>query len=444
MKQNAIVFVDVDDSEYTCYRYREPHFLAARKRGLACLTVAKKGRRHLARLYADSDHLFLVERLDEETLLNVVEKVSKEYRLAAIFSYAGQATPDGQIGVTVANVCRVLGLHYSSPEGINACNDKFEMRRRLDEHAIPSVSYALCQSEAELIAGGLRIGYPLIAKPRFGARSAFIKKCKTEAELLEHYRVYQLGFDRSLSASSFGSCDIGVDNNVPGATILLEEWIEGIEGTVECVATEKTVYPLIINEKLLMTDRSHTVLENLLITPPASFSSAQEKIIRDYARDCIEALGLNRAIAHVEFKMTHKGPLVIEVNPRLGGLYVDFAFTDIAELYPWDTYLDLLLNKTFLAASLRLAAERVRNTSRSYSMMAFYPDSPGVFKGFAGLNAVESNKKIREFDQFPFGSTVCSETEEYYLLKCWAEVKDSADAKALYQMLSRNINPIIE
>ena len=444
MKPDAIIFVDVDDSEYTCYRYREPHFLAARKRGLACLTVAKKDRRHLTRLYAESDELFLVERLDEESLLNAVEKVSKEYRLAAVFSYAGQATPDGQIGVTVANVCRSLGLHHSSPEGINACNDKFVMRRRLDEHAIPSVSYVLCQNEAELIAGGLEIGYPLIAKPRFGARSAFIKKCKTEAELLEHYRVYQLGFDRSLSASSFGGCDSGSKKNIPGTTILLEEWIEGVEGTVECVVTENAVYPLIINEKLLMTDRSHTILENLLITPPESFSSVQEKIIRDYACQCIEALGLNRAIAHVEFKMTHKGPRLIEVNPRLGGLYVDLAFTEIAGLCPWETYLDLLLNKSCLATRLRLAEKRVRNTSMRYSMMAFYPNSSGVFKAFAGLNAVESSAKILEFDHFPFGSTVCSETEEYYLLKCWTEVESSAEAKAFYQMLSRNINPIIE
>lgn len=445
MNKDAIVFVDVDESEQPCYYYREPHFSVARQRGLVCLTVAKAQRPFLSRLSTHSDRVILIEELDECSLSRLILELSCEFRISALFCYPGQAGPNGQVGVIVARVCRQLGLHHASPESINACNDKFAMRKRLRESGLNSVPFALCHTREQLIAGATEIGYPLVAKPRFGARSAFIKICSNEQELLEHYQFYQYSYSSALSRDSLGKieCVDGIDN-IPGSTILLEGWIGGTEGSVECVVGENIVYPLIINEKLVLTSRTCTILENLLITPPVSFSLSEQKIIRQYASECVKSVGLHTAIAHFEFKMTESGPIVIEINPRLGGLYVSSAFVDIAEINPWELYLDLLMNVGSVEDRLAQAMVEVDNNTDSYSMIALYPDRSGYYKGFSSLHHLENHPQILEFEQLPCPALVDSDAEEHYLLKCWAKVKGKADAVALYQEVLDHASPIVE
>jgi hypothetical protein len=71
--------------------------------------------------------------------------------------------------------------------------------------------------------------------------------------------------------------------NIPGRGIVLERYISGIEGTVECAIVGKLIHPLLINEKLMLTEHGGTVLENLLISPPTSFTEDQCEQIRQYA-----------------------------------------------------------------------------------------------------------------------------------------------------------------
>ena len=79
MKQDAILFIDVDDSACARYRYREPHFTVARAHGLACLTAAVAGHKHLQRLKDDSAEVFLLETLSEHSILELVGQLDGRY-----------------------------------------------------------------------------------------------------------------------------------------------------------------------------------------------------------------------------------------------------------------------------------------------------------------------------------------------------------------------------
>lgn len=445
MKTQAVLFVDVDETEQTRYFYREPHFIAARKLGYHCLIAARKNRSYTERLYADSDAVFLIDAIDENSIIALMDKLSHDYDVRILFCYSGQATRHGQTGVIVANACQKLGLIYSSPDGIDACNNKFIMRKRLAAHGVNSVRYGLCHNEEQLLTKANEIGFPLIAKPPFGAGSAFIKKCSTEKELLQHYATYQQNYSLSFSADFFGG-DIQDPDclNIPGHTILLESWIEGVEGTVECVVKGNAVYPLIINEKLILTEGANTVLENLLITPPVSFTSSEQAIIREYAVSCLRAVGLTNAIAHLEFRMSADGPVLIEINPRLGGLYVSSAFRDTAGICPWTLYLDILSGQTGVVQRLEGAALQAINCSQYYSMMAFYPDKKGIFKGFSDLSIIHNNPDVSEHGMFPPGSLVNPDLEEFYLLKCWVRVESAEAARSLYEEIAEHVIPVIE
>jgi biotin carboxylase len=388
--------------------------------------------------------------LSEEAIIDLVGSLDNQYNVRAIFCYAGHASARGEVGCIVARASRQLGLVYSNPDAIAVCNNKFLMRQVLQKHALRSVPFALCNNEQELEAGAGRVGYPLIAKPAFGGASAFIKKCSDWAELRAHYQQYLAQHGQAGCADFYGCSHMLSDEGgrsleyIPGRSILLEGYIEGVEGTVECVIVEDRIHPLLINEKLLLTERSGTILENLLITPPASFTQDQCAQIRQYAKDCLHAIGMTNAIVHLEFRLTEAGPVVIEINSRLGGLYVNAALRDLAGVDPYYLYVSLLLGNRQVDAQLGEQTQKAADSVQSYAMLALYPESSGYFRGIEGVSFLEHNDSIVEYAQQDPGSYMDAEIEEHYLLKCWARVDDAAHASTLHEELLHRLQPIIE
>ena len=450
MKQDAMLFIDVDDSACVRYSYREPHFAMARAQGLACLTAGVVGRKHLQRLRDDSDEVFLLDTLNEQAILELVGRLDERYQIRGIFCQAGHPSAQGEVGFIVAQACQRLGLVYSCPEAVTACNNKFLMRRVLRQQGLRSVPFALCNNEQELERGAEQVGYPLIAKPPFGGASAFIKKCSNWAELRSHYEHFVRDHGEAAYADFYGCAhtlppeDGQRRDYLPGRSILLEGYIPGIEGSVECVIVGERVHALLINEKLLLTERSGTVLENLLISPPTSFTEAQCEQIRQYAVDCLHAVGLTNAVVHFEFRMTDEGPAVIEINPRLGGLYVNSAFRDLAAVDPYQLYISLLLGQADINAQLEAGAHKIAETRQHYAMLAIYPQHSGLFKGIDGVQFLDQHPSVMEYAQQDAGHFIDADIEEHYLLKCWAKVDDAADAHALHDALRQHLRILID
>lgn len=450
MKQDAILFIDVDDSASVRYCYREPHFAVARAQGLACLTAGVAGREHLQRLRDDSDAVFLLDALNEQSILALVGRLDGQYQIRAIFCQAGHPSAQGEVGCIVAQASRRLGLVHSDPLAIAACNNKFLMRRALKKLGVRSVPFALCNNEQQLREGAEQVGYPLIAKPPFGGASAFIKKCSDWAQLRSHYAHFLADHASAAYADFYGCAHTLPENDgqrreyLPGRSLLLEGFIPGIEGSVECVVAGEQVHALLINEKLMLTERSGTVLENLLISPPTSFTDAQCEQIRQYAVECLRAVGLTNAVVHFEFRMTDAGPVVIEINPRVGGLYVNAAFRDLAGIDPYQLYLSLLLGEPGVNAQLDAGARQVAQASQHYSMLAIYPEHSGHFKGIEGLEWLAQQPAVLEYAQQESGHSIDADIEEHYLLKCWARVDDAAHAHAVHDAIRHNLRVIID
>ncbi|WP_240792764.1 ATP-grasp domain-containing protein [Pseudomonas edaphica] len=450
MKQDAILFIDIDDSASVRYCYREPHFAAARAQGLACLTAGVAGRKHLQRLRDDSDAVFLLDALNEQSILELVGRLDGQYQVRAIFCQAGHPSAQGEVGCIVAQASRRLGLVHSDPLAIAACNNKFLMRRALKKLGVRSVPFALCNNEQQLREGAEQVGYPLIAKPPFGGASAFIKKCSDWAQLRSHYAHFLADHASAAYADFYGCAHTLPEDDgqrreyLPGRSLLLEGFIPGIEGSVECVVAGEQVHALLINEKLMLTERSGTVLENLLISPPTSFTDAQCEQIRQYAVECLRAVGLTNAVVHFEFRMTDAGPVVIEINPRVGGLYVNAAFRDLAGIDPYQLYLSLLLGEPDVNARLDAGARQVAQASQHYSMLAIYPEHSGHFKGIEGLEWLAQQPSVLEYAQQESGHSIDADIEEHYLLKCWARVDDAAHAHAVHDAIRHNLRVIID
>ncbi len=449
MQIPAILFIDIDDNKIPSYNYRSPHFQAAKEKGLNCL-IATKNQKNIPALTQNCDELFLLKSISVKDILQLVDNLSSKYQIKAIFCHAGHTSKAAEVGAIVAEVCKILGLNYSPVDAIKACNNKFLMRMRLRESGIKSIEFTLCHNVEQLVNKAKEIGYPLIFKSPYGAGSSYIKKCDNEEELIKHYQLFTDTYQDSNMATFYPAAhDLILDGKIidhynPNKTILLEKYITGSEGTVECVIRNGEVYPLIINEKLVLTEKSGTILENLLICPAFSYTDEEKQQIKTYAAQCLTALGLKNDIVHLEFRLTKEGPVVIEVNPRLGGLYVDAAFNDIAGIDPYALYIDMLLGDTVYSHQiLNQAKVTADNCSDYYSMMVIYPEYSGYFEGFNHLDYLDSQENILKYDCYPSYNMVNAEVEENYLLKCWAKVGDASQALESYTTLLNIVTPNI-
>jgi len=223
---------------------------------------------------------------------------------------AARALPDPVAGVLAwdearilqgARVAQALGLPGGDPNAIMRCRDKHLTRQALSTVGVPQPLSVLAASLDEALAAAEKIGYPVIVKPRAMAASLGVVKVHTPAELTA-----QFTFAR--------------DTTVPGAwrydSVLVEEYVEGPEISVDCVVHRGDVYPMCLAHKQIgyppyCEEVGHVVHGNdpLLADPD----------LLAVLRWTHRALGFTDGATHTEVKLSPHGLRVIEVNGRLGG-----------------------------------------------------------------------------------------------------------------------------
>src|SRR5690606_14736492 len=86
---------------------------------------------------------------------------------------------------TAAEVAHALGLPGISPECARICTDKLLMRQAWARHGVPQVEFEPVSSPDELRQAAVRLGYPLIIKPRDsrGGGCRGVRRLDSDADL---------------------------------------------------------------------------------------------------------------------------------------------------------------------------------------------------------------------------------------------------------------------
>ena len=223
-----------------------------------------------------------------------------------------------------ARLARQLDLPAPDPDAVTRCRDKAMQRRTLAGHP-GAVRYVEC-SEADQAAEATRqLGGSVVVKPCFGSGSEGVRACSGPDE-----------------AAAWAQRLLAVRHNERGLPIepriLVEELVTGPEYSVEVL--DGTVYGITakhLGEPPFFVETGHDF--------PAVLAPADADRLAEVARRAVEVLGLDHGPAHVELRLSARGPVVMEVNPRLaGGL--------IPQLVRLATGIDLI------AATIRSAAGR--------------------------------------------------------------------------------------
>ncbi|WP_433617450.1 ATP-grasp domain-containing protein [Dactylosporangium sp. CA-139114] len=202
----------------------------------------------------------------------------------------------------VARVAEALGLPGPGSAAVAACRDKHLTRTALAAAGVAQPESVLVASAGEALAAAGRIGYPVVLKPRALAASLGVVRVDTPAQLEANF-----AFAR--------------DTTVPGApayevSVLVERFADGPEISVDAVVHRGRVTPMVLARKELGYPPYFEELGHLV--------DAADPLLRDEAIAALlqathDALGFADGVTHTELRLTPAGPVVIEVNARLGG-----------------------------------------------------------------------------------------------------------------------------
>jgi biotin carboxylase len=255
---------------------------------------------------------------------------------------------------TVAEVGQRMGLTVLSPQAAARATDKRLMREAFRASGAPSPRTHLIHSLAETRIAAQSLGYPAVLKIGRGSGSRGI------------YRVD----DNDAMTAAYVRCR---DWQKEGA-LLLEEWVDGEEVSVEGYCTDRDRFIVAITDKFLFPGVSPVEVGHC---QPSTHAPLREQQIRSSVQAGLSALDLTWCAFHAEIKISTKGAQLIEIGARLGGDRISTHLT------PLSTGVNLVRVAILLALGERPQCPRI--WERAACVRYFDVQRAGTLRGVLGL-----------------------------------------------------------
>lgn len=286
MARNALILIEG-------HRGNGPLYVqAAQRLGLHPITLSADPTQY-EYLAAEKVETILIDTDNLDALIQECSRLRDTYGIAGITGFAGH---DESVSATVGKLCRYFDRPGPNPASIEQCRDKFVQRQLLAEAGVEIPAYRVAANAADVESSAAEIGLPVIVKPAVGSGSMGVRLCRSTDELVEH-TAYLLDGKH-------------VWRSPP--KVLVEEFAQG-----------PAYYAAVMGHEVVAVGAAdydpppHFVYRECTI--PARLIDEEHKRIVDVSLSCLPALGLDWGPKSIEVRWTKRGPVVIEVNPRLSG-----------------------------------------------------------------------------------------------------------------------------
>jgi hypothetical protein len=259
-------------------------------------------------------------------------------------------------------------------------SDKYLMHKRMIDYN-PSIAppFQLIE-DPSTPPRHLRIGFPLMIKPRNLFKSQLVVRCNGLRELGQTLRTVASRMDGAATRH--------------GVTLkrglLLEEFLQGRELSIDSfVSPGGKVYHSPVVELVAAEDigiHDYHVFARMV---PAQFEPPQVAAIEGVAEEGIRALHLINSPAHIDMVYTPMGPKILEVGARVGGYRSDMMKLSFG----------IDLDEVTFSTSLGKGGVLVPRFEKSTAVLEFFPPREGILKGIKGLEEVRklgSFHRLRE------------------------------------------------
>jgi S-sulfo-L-cysteine synthase (3-phospho-L-serine-dependent) len=272
----------------------------------------------------------------------------------------------------VAEVAARLGFRGPEPRSTRTCRHKPATRQALRAAGLLTPDFCLLTSEEKAQELALRISYPCVVKPPSDSSSHGVRLVRNPTELLEHYRLLH-GWRENVRGQSLDG------------SVLVESLLQGPEYSVETFTLADG------DTRVIGVTDKHLSPAPYFVEVGHDFPSRADEVTKrsliDTVIRALAAVGFNFGPAHTEVRWTERGPVVVEINPRLAGGM-------IPELVSYATGVDLLQIWTdlLLGHSIDLAAKR----DEVASIRFLTADRAGRVREVNGVQEALSIPSVRE------------------------------------------------
>ncbi|MEW5692057.1 MAG: alpha-hydroxy-acid oxidizing protein [Candidatus Hydrogenedentota bacterium] len=275
-----------------------------------------------------ADMPVIMSTKDIEGTVRIAREISQQRKIDGVITVGTDAS------MTVAAVANALGLPGIKFENAEASSNKLKMRRRFEEHKIPSPKFSEVWSvkDAKRIAD--KLGFPLVIKPsdNMGARGVMrIDSMDGIEEAFRHAKA-----------------------NSPSGELILEEYMDGPELSIDALIFDGEIIFVGIADRIIgyrvtlggtgsydplakpIYPQKEEILKNPENYPPFfveighDMPSRQPKDIIKQACSIMKAgiysLGIDIGAAKGDIKLTSEGPKIGEIGARLSGGFMS-AYT---------------------------------------------------------------------------------------------------------------------
>ncbi|RPJ96122.1 ATP-grasp domain-containing protein [Rummeliibacillus sp. TYF005] len=315
----------------------------------------------------------------------VTEKIHQMEKLDAIFTFKEAAL------YNVSKIQSLFNFKGNSISSVKSCLDKYITRKILKDHGFLSPKFNLCKTIDEVKEFWKCNKHPIILKPRNQQGSIGVRKVEEEHEI----------------ETAFNQTIIYKDEE---DFILVEEFIEGEEVSLEAIIYKGNVYLWGVTKKLLY---SQTFVESGHISPYAR-KKENELMYRQVLQDVVRALDIQFGPLHLEGFHSADGFIVGEVHTRYGGDNI-VNITEIANNCDMHTPIFAEL------ADLEYDIPSVHESS--VCAIKFLDAKPGFVKTLEGLDTLKKHPNVVDYNiNLEVGDQIGS-IESSYDRSGWVMVK---------------------
>lgn len=270
----------------------------------------------------NNSNMEIKNRINNSYKLDDTDDLSKIINLALNINLKKKV--DGVICVAessmepASSVAEALNLPFPSYQSVLNCRNKEKTRSILKNKNIENARYHLSQTYDDVLKASKIIGFPLVIKPKSSRNSYATAIVKEPSEL-------KAVWDEIISEVNQSPLKMR-EQYLRG--FLIEEYLQGEMVSVEIIHDGKNANVFMISERKRSKQKEITEYR---IDMPANIEESDLLSCVDYTKSIVEALELSHGIFHIEIMLTDRGPVLVEVNPRLMGGYMPYLYNTLTK-----------------------------------------------------------------------------------------------------------------
>ncbi len=242
------------------------------------------------------DDITVVNVFDHALLAETARELANRYTVAGVLCW------DEPLVMPAAELAAEFGVPGLSVPGVHGCRDKHSCRVRLTAAGLPQPGFHLAVDLDDARAAVARIGFPVVVKPRALGASMGVSLARDAGEFDAAYRV---AHEASLVGDEPYRGGALIEGFADGPEISVDGAVHKGEYLPMFVARKSTGMPPFFEETGHLVDAGDPLLRD-------------EELLR-VLTEAHRVLGIEDGITHTEARLTARGPVIIEVNGRLGG-----------------------------------------------------------------------------------------------------------------------------